>query len=215
MALSVRPEFGNSLAVPELDVDADMVLSMLDAPGRSPYTPELTEQSLDLIRRRARANRDELAANAQSDMLARGGTGSSTELFALNDARARGTQAEEDQVLQFLLGASDRAAEDRRFRVGTGLDLHKTGVGRQEAVFGRQFNYGSDVVGREHEERLADKWMAQLAAQQAADRKRRRKLGVVQGLTTLAGAGIGAWAGGPAGAGAGASVGSSLPFLFS
>src|SRR5687768_17196615 len=118
--------FGSSLTLPSFNPDMERLnlMAMLDAPGKSPYTPELTADMEAGIRRRAREGRDTVVAGAQSDALARGGTGSSTELLALNDARVRGGQAEEDQVMNFMLGVADRAADERRFRVGTGLDLY-------------------------------------------------------------------------------------------
>lgn len=213
-ALSVRPEFGNSLAVPQTAMDANALLAMLDAPGTG-YTPELTEQALQSIRRRFGNANAEARASFQSDLAARGGTGSSTEVQGLSSLYNEGVANQEDAALQFMLGAADRAAEDRRFRVGVGEDIYKTGVGQQESALGRQYEYGSSVLDRENEQALADKYMTQLAQQQAEERKRRRRQGIATGLTTLAGAGVGAFAGGLPGAQLGANLGNSMGFLFS
>jgi hypothetical protein len=237
---SYKPDYGSSLDMPitsaDLNNERAALMAMLEAPGQSPYTPELTEGAVSSLRRRFGDANATARAGFQSDLMARGGTGSSTELMGLSSLYNEGIQNEEDAVTQFMLGIADRSAEERRFRVGTGMDFYKTGVGQLENTLGRQFSRGSAVEGygyqsnenalarsfeaeqdriaRAHEERLARQYMAQLAAQQAAARKAAKKDGKIGAITSLVGAGIGSF-GGPAGAQVGASIGSQLPFLFS
>lgn len=247
-------DFGRSLDLPSLDLTGERaaLTAMLTQPGQSPYTPELTAQTLDLIRRRQQQRAAEALAGSQSDFMSRGGTGSSTEYFARNALRGQYDQAAADEELQFLLGASDRAAEERRFRTQTALSLYGSDAEMLEAALGRQFSRGQiglasrdaalnrlltrddtllrlgenrwsarfqadqDEIARAHEERLAEKYMAQLAAQQAAERRRRRRSGIASGIGAIGGGVIGgvATAGNPMGIAAGSGVGSNLGFLF-
>lgn len=168
-----RPDFGRSLDLPTVNLDADRaaLTAMLTSPGQSPYTPELSQQALDLIRRRQMQARDEALAASASDFLTRGGTGSSTEYFTRNDLRGRYDQAAADAELQFLLGASDRAAEDRRFRVQTALGLYGSDVDRLEAALGRQFNRGTAQEGYGFQARESDTQRRFLAGESAVARR--------------------------------------------
>lgn len=173
--------------------------------GTSVYSPELTEEMLASIKKKNTLNTNTNVANTQSDMLRRGGTGSSTEYGALGTVRAEGAATEADQNLQFLLGAAESTAQDRQY---------KTGLLYQ--------NY-TDQLNNWNDQQLANKYMAQLSQAQAAARKKAKNQAIVGGVASLAGAGLGAWGAGAAaggmsagqGAAAGSSMGSDLGFLFS
>jgi hypothetical protein len=213
---------------------------------RSPiprYTPELTEGMLEMIRRRRLRTRDQALADTASDFTARGGTGSSTEAMTRALIRSEADQGVADSELEFLLGAADRSAEDRRFATSTGLDLLRTRAGYLDSALGRQFNRGTNLdqfnqnrldrnlrrnitvygydreaeeaeLQRQFEEEQAQKYMAYLEQIRSAERRRARRSGTARAVGAVVGGGTGAYFGGTEGARVGSGVGSELGFLF-
>lgn len=239
-------DFGQSLTPSVSSADLargrEDIAMLLSSPGQG-YTPELTEASLGAIRRRAAERKAEAAAATQSDFMARGGTGSSTEYNTLGLVRSEADEVAANEELQFLLGAADRAAEDRQFRVNTALGLYQNDAELMDRALGRQFQHGmageemgfragesgldrtlrvgeinAEFEDRERqralEEKLTLQYIAQLREMEKAAKKRAKKGGIARAIGGGVGAVAGAFGGGLPGAQFGASLGSELGFLF-
>jgi hypothetical protein len=157
--------------------------------------------------------------------------------------RSEADQGVADSELEFLLGAADRSAEDRRFATSTGLDLLRTRAGYLDSALGRQFNRGTNLdqfnqnrldrnlrrnitvygydreaeeaeLQRQFEEEQAQKYMAYLEQIRSAERRRARRSGTARAVGAVVGGGTGAYFGGTEGARVGSGVGSELGFLF-
>lgn len=185
------------------------VMQLLTTPAPV-YTPELTSGVLDMISRRGKQRTNESVANLESDIMARGGTGSSTEYGGLATARALGDQAIADEELQFILGAADASAKNRQFNVGTGVDLYRTNVGQFEGAAGRKAISTENEIQRQFEAEQVAKYLAMLKKQN------NKKGNIASGITGLVtGIGAGAMTGwNPTAMSAGANIGGQLGFLF-